>query len=337
MIGVISRPENLSAAFLPVAYGVSASSSDESFDVEIYDGDFDECLGIKRYLGEQNYTVELGDYLRYRFDIEPISGPKCELFEDESKLKAVGVKIDGIFETSPSWHTFATVNVEGLEALSSAPLSRKITWGQRDELSILVVDSALSARYSFSGEVEDFVIELDALSAENKVVSLLTDMVTLKAYLQENELDADLFSALKLEIFANDEVILEINYSLESEAEDEFRLCWLNKYGALDYYTFSGNVLGYCQVSKQRVYSSSGYKVTGSSLSRMMNLYTDFLPNKTLEWLSELLASAKVWIVEGDDFQLIDVLSDSLVYKDEDLLRLELSVRNAQSEVYQYV
>lgn len=337
MINITRIPENLSSVFMPVNYTLTSTYSSDKVEVEIYDETKEELLGVKRYSDENEYTVEVSEYLQYRFNIEPSVTTLCELYADTDKLKGIAINTNDSAESIVTYHTFSCVNNHINSLLSSAPNSRLIAWDQRDEHSVLVDSGTVSAKYIFSGTELEKIIELESLEVENSIVTLVTDMKTLYEILETDNCNYSQFDSLELSISIDNQVISKTDYTITETDSSCIRLCWLNKHGALDYYNFTGEVQSNATIKKERIYSYAGYIVTGSELSRCTDVYSDFVTNDTILWLSEILASPMVWIDRDNEFFSIDIVSESTTYQSDDLLRLSISFREVENEIFQHI
>lgn len=337
MINIISSPENYAPAFGDIIYELESTVASDNFEVEIYDSTLGNLLGVKRYTDMESYQVYVADYLQYQFDIEPLSSSACTLQEDVQKLKGVAIKVDGQELSEISWHTFAIEPAEQKTLMSAAPLSRRIAWNQQDELSIIAPDCEVTAIYTLSGSGDDVVACETSLETDSGVVSLLTDMSYIEQKIIDKGLSPDDFSMMTISLEVDDLQVAEIVYQIETAAEGDRRICWINKYGAMDYYSFEGSRQAQMQVSKTRIYSSEGYMVTSSEASKIITLYSRFEPEQTMTWLAEMLASPKVWM-EGDDgdYTPVDITTQSVVYQDEDLMRMQIAVRSTNNQLFQH-
>lgn len=336
MTNITSSPQNYSPAFSALIYEIECESSD-NFEVEIYDATTDELLGTKRYSDLDTHQVYISDYVQYQFDIQPLISSPCALQVDEDKLKGVYVKVDEQDATDATWHTFAVESVDQNQMMTNAPTKRKIAWAECDEFSFIATECSITARYFLLGEQGYYQILNTSIDADNQVVSLLTDMSVIAQELESEGFETSDFYQMILSVEVDDDVAFSVEYELTSVNYEHKRLCWINKYGAVDYYTFEGRSNSQFEVSKTRIYSADGYKVTNSEANTTMLLYSDFEPLDTMAWLSEMLASPKIWLVEKDgEYSNIDITTQSVVYDSDDLLRLEINVRNTLNQTFQH-
>ena len=111
------------------------------------------------------------------------------------------------------------------------------------------------------------------------------------------------------------------------------RLAWLNTYGAIEHYTFKGSKNVAASADKTRVLNeqsegSRGIRTVFQESNDITTVYSEFLTDAEMEWLSEIVESREVWLVNAyDDKTLIDITTSSFPKESENLAQASVSFR----------
>lgn len=121
------------------------------------------------------------------------------------------------------------------------------------------------------------------------------------------------------------------------------RLCWINKYGCLDYWNFESVEKVSSKTTKTRVYTSDGQTVTDVDVEYETTVRTKPRDARTMEALSQIVSSTGVWAVgyesgeggeSGESYEAIDVTSTSVTtYSSSSPSALELKYRPKQTRI----
>ena len=84
------------------------------------------------------------------------------------------------------------------------------------------------------------------------------------------------------------------------------RMAWVNRWGAIDYYTFPNVVVSRLVAHSQAVAEEPCLTYTECEIS------SDIVPESIAEALSEIVASPKVWLVSGDVYTPCQVATESV-------------------------
>ena len=104
------------------------------------------------------------------------------------------------------------------------------------------------------------------------------------------------------------------NISRKTKGYEPIRLCWLNQYGAWDYYTFTMKSTRTIKTKgttfrplagqwNKRIYTPStfrgGKKTLRVNAREVIKMNTDFIDEENSTWLEELISSPEIYILQG--------------------------------------
>lgn len=256
--------------------------------------------GFERQMIGSVIDVNVSDYFKIDIDPKPISPKPATEIEayngmDIGRMVSAQIYVNG----DPSEVSYLVES-----AVPQLPVNRFLTdlkirphvEGQVDELS--AVSNSLSPTLGVS--------LLDSLSdSPDAPVVESGDGAQYKVFA------IDTTKRFALLVNSDGEILDRIEF-VNVDSCSGIRLCWINKYGALDYWNFSRLVSESTSVSKTKIYSKDGYLTTEVSAEDEVSISTKYLNSQTLKALEWLLSSERVWIVKEDgSYEEIDVTTTS--------------------------
>lgn len=136
--------------------------------------------------------------------------------------------------------------------------------------------------------------------------------------------------------------IVNVPYVCRPMGVDGKRLCWVNRYGAFDFWNFDSTTEEVFAVENSVIYADTGYQRTGIAAETQYTVRTRELPKTIIDTLAYILASPLAYLVEewSDDKEEtpeltpIDVITTSVqTYSHDELGRLEISFRKKTREI----
>lgn len=120
--------------------------------------------------------------------------------------------------------------------------------------------------------------------------------------------------------------------------KDPVRIGWLNTLGGIDYYTFTGSLSA--EVTAERseyvkdlpsdfTEQTRTAAVLAAGFKKEFEAVTDFEPETVYDWISKILISPEVWIVEGNKFHPIMITGKTTPVKNNGLFQLKLKYRKS--------
>ena len=329
---IVSLPVAYAPAYRDVLFGIEAEA-DELVELDIRDLDGSQILGRRRLLGSTSYLVNVAAYARSQFQIAPLSGAQCAFAAPDRRIADVTVS-SGIVSETASLCAGIRLCTPGSK-LSDSPAEMKIAPGERDEIAILPGGDALRAEAVLSGEASR-TITLASTTAGHTLKALLLSMDDIRLRLAVTGDSLGRYDRMEVRLLCGDEVRLSQRYRIGTPCGRGVRIAWWNAYGQIDRYTMRAETARGYEVSKQRILAEEGYRTTACSRESRLCLVSDYEGRQTMEWLSGMLASPKVWIERGDRFDAVDILSGTVVTSDDDApCRLEIVVRDSRPEIFQ--
>ena len=230
----------------------------------------------------------------------------------------------------------------GVKFLTNAPYIRPIRTGETYCLSILTgavgtarfravikvvypvpSPSTLKERYYFS----DFVTPVkNMIQFTVKIPAGETSFDYLEVYVSD---DLSQSSGTERRVYVPD----------FSAKKNKIRFAWLNPLGGIDHYTFTGSKASQVDVDKRDLFekaraypfSSTDIKTGILKVDGTKNLFafSDFENTETYEWLSEIITSPYVWVVEDGDYIPVVITNKSMQVENEELVQLKLEYRKS--------
>lgn len=325
-MNLTKTPENYQASFAEVVYAITDAPQNRPIEVAVYDSEQQNIIGIKRFNGQSSYQVNVANYLQRQFDVNPIVHPSCAIVADPSRLVGVSIKIDDSITSPKSWHTAGVVHSTTLRKLSNSTGLKKIAPDECDEISFIAPGCEVCAEFSLSGYEKNYSFALSTIIADHNIHSLIVNMNDIDTRIRQQGYVLADFSGLTVSASIDSVEFINQEYTITPRRRSSVRVCWLNRFGIIDYYTFISCANKSVSVENQRVYTQDGYKNNGSTSQFSSVLISEYEPQKTLQWLSELIASPRVWTIEDGRYNPVTIRSQSLVLHSTDLSRIEISV-----------
>jgi hypothetical protein len=112
------------------------------------------------------------------------------------------------------------------------------------------------------------------------------------------------------------------------------RLCWLNPYGAYDYYTFNHADGGQVEAAKALAFNSRGTVVCDSEVKTYTALESEPESRDVIRWLAQVIASPRVFACEGSAFRPVEVAADNVELTDKMPSKLRIRICERQTINY---
>lgn len=312
-MNISSIPENYSGAFSDLIYNVTGAAPQQIVEVTILGELSTDVLGMKRYRGESGYAVNISNYVRRAFaEPQPYFSKLCTAYSAGRTVKArisVGAELSAQ-RTFLAGHKSAVRN----QLLSDAPFDLAIAPGQTDDLSFVGSTSNPFFLYGFltrGGGVKEMVFSLGALG---EIVSFQINAAHVADNARHSALGSmEAYTHLQIDAEIGSKLVPVRRYEIRPAAGDAVRLCWVNAYGALDYYTFVRTGAESLVLDRRKIYAAAGYKSYDAHSDRLIVVESAYESAATVMWLAGVIGSPRVWICEGEGvFTEVDVVTDSI-------------------------
>ena len=329
-------PENYAGAFSDLIYKITDAAPQQIVEVAVFGELPSDVLGMKRFCGQGEYEVNISNYVRRAFgEPVPYFNRLCTSY---SAGRSVGaqISVDGV--VSPR-RTFLPGTKSAVEnrLLSDAPTELTIAPGQTDDLSFAASSSAPFFIYGFltrGSDVKEMVFSLATLG-EGVSFQINADHIADQARsLTPAGLEA--YTHLEIEAEIGGELRPVRRYAIGPRVNGAVRLCWVNEYGALDYYTFVRTGTESIAFDRQKIYAAAGYRSYDVHADRTMVVESGYESAETVMWLAGIAGSPRVWIYEGEGaFTEVDVVTDGIAASVSQPSAVRLILRRKKRVDYQ--
>jgi hypothetical protein len=331
----VALPPRYGSAFRPACFILDEIQAPEGVDIEIR-GATDELLGVKRiYSSSEEVSLNVTPYVRRL--LAPV--PMCE---SAAGIYVGGARTASCFLSAEGFVSEAVALCGGSEdapvntLLSAAPDRVKIAPGERDEMGIISGDRVY-CDISFSKGDVSFTHQMGERNAAGMLAAVIDTDAVCSAYASvtggaESEL-REFTVRLRLDETGFQNKIVERTYTIERNASAGHRLAWVNRYGAVDYYTFPVCEEFRSEGSRTRIETPAGYRTVATTARQSLKLLSDPCDTPTAEWLSGLFSSPAVWMVRGSEFEKVEVATGKVVATPLQPTVIEVSVSPATVNV----
>lgn len=143
-------------------------------------------------------------------------------------------------------------------------------------------------------------------------------------------MELDRTMELEVTITGSDNVeLIRKRFAVTEKQQDRVRMCWLNRYGTVDYYTFSPVQRRTVSAVKNRITTGRGTRTAHVESEYTATVQSPFLPASHVGELSGIVTSPRVWLVNGLEATEVDIISGSVDIDSEGPQKLEITYRVA--------
>ena len=329
---IIATPPKYSPAYADAIFQIEAPKN-EKITLDIYNNDNSQIIGRKKISGATQYDINIANYAKRQFEISPIISDTTQ-FVIPSK-RTINIKIG-----TPVGNASATLSAgiyypELNTLLSDCPTEKVIRYDESDEIPFRTKNGTLSAQITIYGKNKEDSLVLTTKEVSEGMVVLTLNMPDINQTLTDKSIgDITEYNRMELRIMANAEQIITIQYKLIHRSKENTRICWWNPYGHIDFYTMQNISQKNIRNFKTKIYSSNGYIPVENYSETELAMNSQFENYNTMEWLSQLVSSPKAWIYDNGIFIPIDITTNNIVTKSEQLTMMNITARETQKKYY---
>ena len=286
-----------------------------NIDIRVLNDSSKELLGTKRFPDTTQASFDLQPWLHNVLEITPSSG---ETGFKSSSERTIPLRVEA-YETGNdkpvNWSTGVTLipgdqTASPYEIRTTMPSERLIPAGAGDELTLLTNNAC---NITITGTSRDSTI------AEN--------FQMMKMGLHIFRLDTRDFPECET-ITVDVENCGAIHYTVIPASQNAARVAWRSHAGSIEHYSFPTVRSTTLHVTKQRAEGIDGHLVTAAETVRETLLVSAYERPEVLEALAEVTSAQQVWLVDGDSYTPIDVLTEeAVIQRHGTLCSLELLIR----------
>lgn len=271
-----------------------------------------EVNGYLKQLPRNAYKVNVAHYYQEDFTIVPIDGdfkPVMQVFNGFGYGRVTDASITADQVGSDSVPVIYADKRPGENRFMSDLRRRTVMPGQIDELPVYVTAPAVVAYGSVQVSVP-------------AGISCIGFRVP-----------ADAPSRFAVELRSPDDGVLDrIEYQIEEY--DGVRLAWINAYGQIDYWNFAVRRKSTTKITKEKIYTESGYTPTSMQRDTTDTAVSRPLPEAQTDVLCQLFVAEDVWLIGDGEVRPVDITSESVTtYEAEKLSSIQVEYRNKIREL----
>lgn len=323
---IANQPQAYQGAYPEVTYTLTEAIPDEVTEVEILGPDTSAVTGTKRMSGSSQYEVNIAGYVQRQLNIWPATETVCGIYPAPGRMATARIRV-GSLTSQAVPVSGGTVRAETGHALTDKPDGG--TLGRRDieEVAFVAPGQSVTARITLGGS-STHQIALPSITCDDGMYVVLIAMQDIENRLAEaGKGPVTAYRTLTLGITAGSLGPLNRRYRIVDRSGNSTRLAWVNRYGAIDAFTFEHIGTELITAKKQRVCTRNGYEVLGSEAETETALHVAAGCAAQMRWLGGLIASPAVWRLEANGWEAVDVITDTLAVREEPLQGCEIRIR----------
>lgn len=256
--------------------------------VKIIDQNSFKTIATKRFVNITTADIDVAPYIRAMTKYIPRGG-RTGFYTPIYRFFAIVVDVNGV-KSSPRMFT-TTQKADGAALISTMPLSRCITYGESDQITI-----------SPPSPITVTVI------AQSEGVTIAENYQQYLGGLEIFRLNTlDFVNATHITVSLGN--IADIEYTIIAQPKSARRLAWISSKGSTEHYTFPIEKEMNIDVKREKTLSGNGEKESYSvSKEGTTTLLSAYEPTKVIDALAEILHSNYAWEVVGDEYRSIDIV-----------------------------
>jgi hypothetical protein len=309
-MNIKSYPVAYQSAFRPALFVLDEVDAPHGLDVSVLSALGGEALGVKRIYGQGEFAVNIAPYARALLSPQPLCNRSIGLSADHERLAGCRVSTDGL-TSDVVYLTAGTCDAPVGSILSAAPDTLIIRTGEKDEISVTTGGGSVKPIISTTHNGTEYSSEIFPIVTSSGMLTFVVDETVIAGQfaaitgLGENDMKE--FTVILRLVMSGDEVSLRRHYIVDRTPHRGKRLAWVNRYGAVDYYTFPDTASRTLSGGRGRILSAAGWNAATTETEKWITLTSDYEQDPTLEWLAEILSSPRVWMIEGSVATKVDV------------------------------
>lgn len=292
----------LSDNFTPLHEGIlfSIECEDETptdLFVEIIAVSSGEVVATQLLRNTLSARVNIAPYMEHFTDYQPTLHTQA-LFR-EAPTAAYKIRVNGI----ESEEVIVSINRCTIDAtptiVSSLPSSRRISYGESDEVVILTgQDNRIYVEMeSKSGEAQHF----DYTATTNATILTISP---------------DIFetptNSFEVVIYCDGAIIGILRYTIVPTLKDSIRLAWISESGAIERYSFPTAHKRLYATEKRSLMTNEGITTAHCRAEEVISLCSRLESCATIEALAQIAFAPKVWIEHNEGYNLVDVATTNI-------------------------
>lgn len=294
------------SAFRPALFVLDEVNAPAGLDVAILPAAGNESLGVKRIRGEGEFAVNVAPYVRAQLSPVPLCDKSMGMFVDQGRCAGCRVEADEI-TSDVVFLTGGQQDAPMCEILSAAPSTLTIRSGEKDEISVITGGGEVTSLLTFSHEGSEYTCDMFLPISGSGMLTFVVDQTAVALLFAETTGATPTQMGEFGVVLSDGEVDWCRHYIVDTAPHRGKQLAWVNRYGAVDYYTFPDIASRTLSGGRGRILSSAGWNTVATETTEWTLLTSQYEQSETLEWLAEIFSSPRVWMIEGNVATEVDV------------------------------
>ncbi len=319
-MNVIDYPKAYQSAFRDACFVLGGVSAASGLDVEISSMSYAGVLGVKRVYAEGEVSVNAAPYVRCLLSPEPLCGNNMGLYTAPERSVACSVSAGGYVSQSV-YLTAGSEDAPVNTIVSAAPSVSKIRSGETDEIPVISIGNRVMPVITFRHEGVEYTDYSQPYSAGAEMMTFVVNADAVGRLFTEHTgapaSEMTEFTVLMRIMVGSSDIYAFRRYEVDRNTNAGRRLAWINRYGAVDYYTFPYVTGGKASGSRERIYTPEGYRTVATASEITEMLLSEPCDPETAKWLSEIFSSPAVWTIDGTNYERVEAAAGSAEYSAE--------------------
>lgn len=294
----------LSDNFTPIYEGIffeidTESDTPSEVVVEIIDAKSYEVIATQLLRGVISARVNIAPYLNRFGNYAPSTLRQTSIAEAPSatyKIRVNDIESEDITVSVNRCRITATPAI-----VTSFPFSRRVSYGERDEL-LIVVDKGQTIYAEVASDTGE-TLHLEYLSPSG--IAILT--------LSPEDFESEIGS-LELTLYCDGEGFGTVHYSVKSQRRGATRLVWLSDCGTIERYTFPASQKRSYSAEKRTILTTEGVCSVQGHHKETISLASRFEPSATIAAMAQIASAPKVWLEQNGATELVEVATSDIGY-----------------------
>ncbi len=316
-MNLTTYPAPYQSAFREACFVLGGLSAASGLDIRIYAQGNSRLMGVKRIYATDEAAVNAAPYVRRLLSPEPLCGRGAGMAAAEGRAVDCSITADGLVSDAV-YLTSGTDDAPTVTVLSASPETVKIRPGEKDEVAVITGGTMATPMITFMHDGEEYTdYSLMGISGSGMLAFVVDADDAARRFSGLTGADASEMTGftvwLRIQVRSS-EVYISRSYEMDRDSHGGRRLAWINRYGAVDYYTFPYVSGGKTTGSRERIYTPAGYRTVATIAATSETLLSEASSPETVEWLSEIFSSPAVWKITGKWFERVEVADGGAEY-----------------------
>ena len=294
----------LSKNFTPLHEGIlfdidSENETPADLVVEIIDVAKGEVVATQLLRSVVSETVNIAPYITHIGEYAPTQHRQSVI--TQAPTASYKIRVEDI----ESEEVVVSVNrcevVSTPTTVTSFPDNRRIAPGENDELLII------------AGKGKRLYVEMVADTGEMLHLEEFSSSEAMRLIISTEDFDTKVRS-FDVALYCDGKEFGSIHYMVTPAIKTATRLAWISDSGTIEQYTFPLSRSAKRSADKQVIAIDQGVVATRCQAKQFISLSSQIEPRATIEAIAQIASATKVWVKQGENWRLVEVVTPYLEY-----------------------